>query len=166
MDFFEFSRCESGEYNFDFQAVRVQDVLCEAVAAYYTDFSDRGIEPVIRMDEAIPCMIADENALKRIYQNLIQNTLKHGVGSVEIFLEYKDNKIISGFTNDAPDLTKEDLEHLFERSFTADKMRSRGNTGFGLSIVKSLVEQMHGTISAALSDNKFSIIISWSNLSK
>ena len=38
-------------------------------------------------------------------------------------------------------LTEEDVAHLFDRFYTADKMRTGRNTGLGLAIVRNLVQQ-------------------------
>ncbi len=160
-DFFELSRCEAGEYSFNIEPIRLQDILCELLAAYYNDFIDRGIEPVIEVDESLPAIPADESAIRRIYQNLMHNAIKHGNGCVNISLTRQGAQLVSSFTNDAPQLSKEDIEHIFDRTYTADKMRSKGNTGLGLSIVKALVEQLKGKISTELSDGRLSIIICW-----
>ena len=63
------------------------------------------------------------------------------------------------FSNDAEGVTKKDVEHLFERFYTTDKSRNRKTTGLGLSIVRLLVEQMGGSVSAVLHENQLSIII-------
>ena len=162
VDFFELSRCEAGEGSINLQPIRLQDILCELIAAYYNDFLEQGIEPHIEINDSAPHIIVDESAVRRIYQNLTQNTLKHGSGKVEISLGHKGDQLITCFSNNASMLTKEDVERLFDRSYTADKMRSKGNTGLGLSIVKALVEQMNGKIIASLKDGILSIIITWS----
>jgi signal transduction histidine kinase len=48
--------------------------------------------------------------------------------------------------NPAPQLRAEDLGHLFERFYTADKSRSSSGSGLGLSVVKKLTEEMGGKI--------------------
>ena len=163
-NYFELSRCEAGEYSLNLQPVRLQDILCELMAAYYNDFREQGIEPKISITHSAQSIIADESAIRRIYQNLIQNVLKHGSGFIEIFMEYRNNQLVTRFTNDAYGLLQGDVEHLFDRSYTADKTRTKGNTGLGLSIVKTLVEQMNGTISASLANGTLSIIITWTNI--
>ena len=98
--------------------------------------------------------------------NLMQNAIKHGCGYVNISLIKQDGQLVTSFTNDAPNLSKDDMEHIFDRTYTADKMRSKRNTGLGLSIVKTLVEQMKGMISTELSDGRLSIIICWNYSSR
>lgn len=165
-DFFELSRYEAGEGHLESQEVRLQDLLCELMAAYYNDFTEKGISPTILIDEKAPCVIGDDRALRRIYQNLIQNVLKHSSKGVEISLESKNEQVVTYVANQAPDLTKEDLEHLFERTYIADKSRSRKNTGLGLSIVKAMTEQMGGLTTATLVEEKLTITIVWKNIIK
>lgn len=164
--FFDLSRLEAGEYNFELKPVNLQNVLCEQMAAYYNDFIAKGIEPQIDVDDAAPLVIADENAVKRIFSNLIQNVLKHGSGLIKVGLKQSKNYIITSFTNNAPDLKNEDVAHLFERFYTADRMRSGRNTGLGLAITKSLAEELGCTIDAELKDKKLSIIIKWKKKNK
>lgn len=164
--FFDLSRLEAGEYNFELKPVNLQNVLCEQMAAYYNDFIAKGIEPQIDVDDAAPLVIADENAVKRIFSNLIQNVLKHGSGLIKVDLKQSKNYIITSFTNNAPDLKDEDVAHLFERFYTADRMRSGRNTGLGLAITKSLAEELGCTIGAELKDKKLSIIIKWKKKNK
>jgi signal transduction histidine kinase len=165
-DFFELSRYEAGEEHLELQEVRLQDLLCELFAAYYGDFTEKGITPSILIDEKTPAVIGDERAFRRIYQNLLQNVLKHGSDGVEISLAYHKEQVVTSFANRAPDLTQGDLEHLFERTYMADQSRSKKNTGLGLSIVKTVTEQMRGSISASLAEQKLSITIGWKNTIK
>lgn len=162
--FYDLSRFEAKEYEFNFISVNLQNILCEHVASFYDDFTAKGIEPVIEIDENLPQIIADENAVCRIFNNLIQNVLRHGNKFVKIRLYNNNGVITTEFTNDAPNLSDEDIQHLFDRFFTADKMRSKQSTGLGLSITKVLVERMNGTISAKLKNSNLSIIITWKNL--
>lgn len=159
--FFDLSRLEAGEYNFELKPCSLQNIICEQMASFYDDFVRIGIEPSINVDENATSIIADENAVRRIFSNLIQNILKHGSKFVTVELTQSANHITTTFTNGAPGLLEEDVAHLFERFYTADRMRSGKNTGLGLAITKSLAEQMGAKINVELKKEKLSIIIRW-----
>ncbi len=99
---------------------------------------------------AAPSIIAGENAVRRIYQNLIQNVLKHGGGKVEVTLIGGNNTVVSCFTNHAPGMTREEADRMFDRFYTEDRARSGQNTGLGLTIVKAMAEIMSGIVRAEL----------------
>ncbi|RXI46598.1 sensor histidine kinase [Clostridium tetani] len=159
--FYDLSRLEGREYKFDLRALNLYNILCDLIAVSYNDFISNEIEPIIDIDEQIPMIIADENAVRRIISNLIQNMIKYSNEFISISLKYNKDHIILNFTNDAPNLKEDDVKYLFQRFFTADRTRSGESTGLGLAIAKELVEQMGHEIFAKLSKDKLSIIIKW-----
>ncbi|BDR68440.1 two-component sensor histidine kinase [Clostridium tetani] len=159
--FYDLSRLEGREYKFDLKALNLYNILCDLIAVSYNDFISNEIEPIIDIDEQIPMIIADENAVRRVISNLIQNMIKYSNEFISISLKYNKDHIILNFTNDAPNLKEDDVKYLFQRFFTADRTRSGESTGLGLAIAKELVEQMGHEIFAKLSKDKLSIIIKW-----
>lgn len=159
--FYELSRIEAHEYQFEPKSINLAAVLCELVASFYNDFTSRQLEPVIQIDENLPPIIADEQAVHRIFNNLIQNILKYGTGHLEINLRQEGDAIISEFINETTQLKEEDVKDLFERFFTADRMRTGQNTGLGLAITKKLVQQMGHQIEATFEEEKLIIRIKW-----
>ncbi|MCC8048431.1 MAG: hypothetical protein LIO52_04960 [Oscillospiraceae bacterium] len=61
------------------------------------------------------------------------------------------------FTNTASELNEVQVGKLFDRFFTVDN--ARRSTGLGLSIAKTLVLQMNGTIDAKYKDKRLSIVV-------
>lgn len=159
--FYDLSRIEGNEYNFQYKKVNLSNILCENIAVFYNDFINNNIEPIIEIDENIKEIISDEGAITRIFSNLIGNTIKHGENFVKITLKQNDNVIITEFINKATGLTEENVDKLFERFYTVDKSRSDRNTGLGLYITKVLVEKLGHNIYATLKDNNLVISIAW-----
>ena len=159
--FYDLSRIEGNEYNFDYKKINLSNILCENIALFYNDFINNNIEPIIEIDENIKEIISDESAISRIFSNLIGNMIKHGENFVKIGLNQKDDVIITEFINKATDLTQENVDKLFERFYTVDKSRSDRNTGLGLYITKVLVEKLGYNINANLRDNNLIISIAW-----
>lgn len=159
--FYELSRVDSGDCKFDLKSISLSDILCETIALSYNDFIKNNLEPEINIEENIPPIIADEKAVMRIFSNLINNMIKHGEKNIIITLKGEKAYIITQFENTAPNLKNKDVEHLFDRTFTADAARGDENTGLGLSITKTLVEQLGHKIEAELCNELLKIKIYW-----
>lgn len=159
--FYDLSRIEGNEYNFNYKKVNLSNVLCENIAVFYNDFINNNIEPVIEIEEGIKEIISDEGAITRIFSNLIGNMIKHGENYVKISLKKENDIIITEFTNKATGLTQENVDKLFNRFYTVDNSRSDRNTGLGLYITKVLVEKLGYNITAKLENENLKIKISW-----
>ena len=159
--FYDLSRIEGNEYNFNYKKVNLSNVLCENIAVFYNDFINNNIEPVIEIEEGIKEIISDEGAITRIFSNLIGNMIKHGENYVKISLKQENDIIITEFTNKATGLTQESVDKLFERFYTVDNSRSDRNTGLGLYITKVLVEKLGYNITAKLDNENLKIKIVW-----
>lgn len=90
-------------------------------------------------------------ALERIFCNLLQNSIRYAESWLKVCLLKSSDakKVRITFENDISQLTEpEDPSRLFERFYMQERARSRGGTGLGLTISKSLTEHMRGTIKA------------------
>ncbi len=159
--FYDLSRIEGNEYNFNYKKVNLSNVLCENIALFYNDFINNSIEPVIEIEEGIKEIISDEGAITRIFSNLIGNMIKHGENFVKITLKQENDVIITEFINKATGLTQENVDKLFDRFYTMDNSRSDRNTGLGLYITKILVEKLGHNIKANLKEDNLVISITW-----
>lgn len=159
--FYDLSRMEGNEYNFNYKKVNLSSILCENIAVFYNDFRNNNIEPIIEIDENIKDIISDDGAINRIFSNLITNMIKHGESFVKITLRQENDVIITEFTNKATGLTAENVDKLFDRFYTVDNSRSDRNTGLGLYITKILVEKLGYNIIAQLDNEILKIKIIW-----
>ncbi len=98
----------------------------------------------------------DEIHIKQIIVNLISNGVKYtkeGYVTLKVSAEKvkADGMINLKFvvSDNGIGIKKENLETLFDRFTRLDEQRNRSieGSGLGLSIVKSLVDEMHGTVS-------------------
>ena len=159
--FYDLSRLEGGEYPLEREPVNLYTSLSGLLAAFYNDFMDKGFDMTVELREGLPSVTADPAGVLRVFTNLIRNALEHGRSRMSILLYQEGDEVVSVFANDAPGLTPEDVEHVFDRFFTADKMRTGQSTGLGLAIVKALVERMGHTVSAGLEGELFRVMVRW-----
>ena len=159
--FYDLSRLEGGEFPLEKERVDLRGVLAELLASFYQDFTDAGFDMRVDLDEHVPAVCADPGGALRVMTNLLRNALDHGQSPMTIRLYAEGERVVSHFTNAAPDLGPEDAQHVFDRFFTSDKMRTGRNTGLGLAIVKTLAEQMGVEVRTELANGNFTIALFW-----
>ena len=89
----------------------------------------------------------DEGLLSQVWVNLLHNAIKFTPeqGQISVTLSTTENCVVCRVADTGPGISEEDLMHIFERFYKADKARDRalGGSGLGLSLVKKIVE-LHG----------------------
>lgn len=161
-NFYGLSRIQADQYEIKFEPVNLELVLGEIIVAFYETLDYKFGEPEINIEEGLSPVSGDKQALNRIFTNLIENIIKHGEGEVKISLKKKKKYIVMEFSNKAEDLESKDVNRIFEKFFTKDRMRTGQNTGLGLAIVKLLVEKQGQKIYAKKVGDRLVINIIWS----
>ena len=159
--FYDLSRVEGGEWKLEREQVDLAWELGDQLAASYEQLEEAGIRVTVDMEPDLPPVWGDRNAVVRVLSNLLTNALKHGSDYLKVSVWREGNRVVSAFTNGAPRMTQEDARHVFERFYTADRMRTGRNTGLGMAIVKALAEQMGHEVSASLQNGEFTVLVRW-----
>ncbi|MEA4915233.1 MAG: HAMP domain-containing sensor histidine kinase [Christensenella sp.] len=146
----------STQDDLELEAVCVNSIIEDCVAACYPLLTKRAISPTVRMPEYSVWCLLNKTAVLRVFGNVLNNALKYSDGDLEVFL-HNGGEIV--FTNTASRLDEVQVGKLFDRFFTVEA--ARNSTGLGLSISKMLVERMGGTISAKYADGRLSICIAF-----
>lgn len=159
--FYDLSRIEGGELPLERERVDLGRALSDQLAAAYEQIEESGLEMEVDVAADLPLVWADSGAVTRIFSNLLTNALRHGTGMLSVCLYREGNRVVSAFSNRAEGLTAEDAAHVFERFYTADKMRTGQSTGLGLAIVKALAERMGHSAAARWEDGVFTVEVWW-----
>lgn len=153
-ELFRYSVIVSDESDMQSEEVFVNQVLAESVSSFYPALSDKGITPHIIMTEQRILRNVNKAALSRVFANLLNNAVKYSGGDLEITLS--DMGEIT-FSNTAKELSAVEVEQLFDRFYTVEA--AHHSTGLGLSIARTLVERMGGTITAEYDNERLIIKI-------
>lgn len=159
--FYDLSRLEGKEYKFEMTSININNIMCEVLGSFYKDLLKSNIKSIVDVEETPYFIIGDNIATKRVISNLVQNIIKYGEGDVIFSLKRNGDYVVTIFENKAEKITKEDVEKLFERFFTADRSRTGKGTGLGLAITKELVNQMGHEIKAELIGDRLRTTITW-----
>lgn len=171
-ELFMFTKLKNDTFNLEMDRCCVSRLLKQTVFSYYDEWKMRGIEPVVDICDEQIFILANTQALKRVFQNVIKNGLVHGKSDIEIRLytkalgnvsdKNKGNRMVNiSVSNTIENPENVDVSQVFERFYKADEARSVTSSGLGLSIAKELVERMDGKINAQIEDNRFCINISY-----
>jgi two-component system sensor histidine kinase BaeS len=98
-------------------------------------------------------LVVDPIRLRQVVGNLVANAVRHTPPDGQITLSARSDgqDVLIEVADSGTGIPPEDLPHVFDRFWRADKSRSRrtGGSGLGLAIVRQLVEAHGGEISAA-----------------
>lgn len=163
-DFFELASIENEDYELDMEKLNLTNIIRDEILSFYEAFQSKVIEPKINISDNPIFIMGDKNSLERIIDNLLSNTLKYAEKNIEVNLEKCGDKVIFKISNTCTSIDERDALHIFDRFYMADKVRKGQGVGLGLSIVKSLMEKMGGTVTSRLQQNRISIICKWKNI--
>ena len=138
-------------------------VLEDSIAHYFDEFSSRQRQIVFKCDTHKCIIRTNPDMLLRIFDNLINNALKHGKGDLTVTAAAGETVTLS-FRNQLNG-TVPDVTHIFDEFYTTDISRTKGNTGLGLAIAKQFTEMLGGTIAAEEGQNDFIISIKFNTSS-
>jgi signal transduction histidine kinase len=139
-DFLTFAR----EKELQLKSVRLNQLLLDLVGGVKKEIGNKNISFQLNLQENLPNLQADEDALKQIFLNILSNGVQaidsNGYLEVRTQLNRKDVDIFIRDTG--PGIDPEHLAKIFEPFFTT----KASGSGLGLAITKQLVEKHRGTI--------------------
>ena len=97
---------------------------------------------------------ANTTQLNQLVHILIDNAVKYGDNgtTVTIRLRRKNDRAELSVNNFGNVISKEDLEHIFDRFYRAEKSRTTKGYGLGLSIAQRIAQSMNGKLTAESSE--------------
>lgn len=153
-ELFRYSMIVSDDSKADTEEVFVNRVLQESLSSFYPVLTEHGIEPQIHITDTRIVRNISRSDLARVFSNLLNNAVKYSDGDLEVMLT--DSGEIT-FSNMAKELSAVRVEQLFDRFYTVEV--AHNSTGLGLSIARTLVERMGGTITADHDNGRLTIKI-------
>ncbi len=163
-DFFELSLIEAPDYHLSLENINIKNILIDCLVGIYDQFREKNLELSAEIPEHHVMILANESAVIRVIENLLANAVQHADGNIEIVLEEHEQDVRLVVKNDALSITEQDVDRMFDRFYMADRARSGKSKGLGLSIVKSFMEKMNGTVTVSLDNGKFAVICEWKKI--
>ncbi|MFF3538288.1 sensor histidine kinase [Streptomyces sp. NPDC002466] len=182
-DLQDLAAADAGALRLHPEPVRVEDVLAQVVAAHQARAETAGValSAPPAADAPVPVLWADPVRLRQAIGNLVSNAVRHtpaggrvtvrayGPGAspdgTPVYGATTDGEVPGGefvvveVTDTGSGISAENLPHVFDRFWRAEKSRSRrtGGSGLGLAIVRKLVEAHGGSVGAVSVEGEGSV---------
>jgi signal transduction histidine kinase len=162
-DLLELSRLQSGAEEMQKRVFDLREILRRLAEVYGHLAAEAGItfSAIFASEEPI-LVCSNPDRAEQTLVILLDNAIKHTADGGEIALtaENEDACVRVGVTNSG-EISAEDLPHIFERFYTADKSHSGNGFGLGLSIAQEIMSRLGERLSveSGAGETRFSFTV-------
>jgi two-component system sensor histidine kinase BaeS len=144
------SLAETGELGLTPRMVSPGELLKQVATAQSPRAKQREIKIDFDFESGLPEIEVDPDRIAQVLGNLMDNALRYtpNGGQITLSAGRTSNGVQLRVQDNGPGIEAEELSHIFNRFYRADKSRQRddGGSGLGLAIAKSIVERHKGQI--------------------
>ena len=138
-DLLELSRLQSGTIAFKKQFISINELIEDVADRYVSAAREKGLNVEIDIGEPYKVYTNPDRA-EQVLVALTDNAIKYGgSGTLRFSTEKKSDCLYISVSNPGS-IADEDIDHVFERFYKADKSHAGQGTGLGLSIVNEVLE--------------------------
>ena len=156
-DLLSLSKVEENERIRPVQPVHLDAILNSTILALAPVAEKAAVAVTTHFPPTVPLIPGDENQLRQVFRNLIENAIKYGArgGKIDVIIDEAQESALlrgQGITVRVRDygegIAAHHIARLTERFYRVDSHRSRevGGTGLGLAIVKHIISRHRGRL--------------------
>ena len=148
-DLLELTSLQSGQADMKAQQVDIASVIREEGSRYVQVAEGLGIEARVSLPEDLPKIVAQEDRMRQVVRNLLDNALKFTPenGRIDISASTNHDVVEVRVSDNGLGIPPESLPHIFERFYKVERSRRNEGSGLGLAIVKNIVQAYGGEVS-------------------
>lgn len=148
----DYSKIISGKYTIEPVNFELSEVIVQMHETFAILCEQKGLTwifiPPSQTD--LPVLKADSFRIKQVLFNLLSNALKFtDTGSIrfQVQLDQEERVLIFDIIDTGKGIDKPDIDRVFKQYEQAKRSHEKSGTGLGLTIVRELINLMHGAIS-------------------
>lgn len=148
-EFSDYNKLESPDFRLKTTEVNGFEYLRNYMIARYEELELLGFDAVIDIPEKTAKVLLDEYQIKKVFDNIFSNTIKHNEKGTSIYVKsyYEKDYLYIRLGDNGIGVPNELRKNIFEPFTVGDKARSSGKgSGLGLSIAKRIVSLHKGEI--------------------
>ncbi|WP_376789066.1 ATP-binding protein [Thermoflexus sp.] len=141
---------EAGQLRLDREIVDLKRLIEETVDGIAFQAAEKGLHLEVELPAELPPILADPTRVRQVLMNLLTNAVRYTPSGGQIVVRAQDlgDGVQVSVRDTGIGIAPEDLPHVFDRFYRAERSRSRadGGSGLGLAIAKHLIEAHGGRI--------------------
>ena len=143
----------------DISRFNLSEQVRSAVLLLEEKWTSKNIDLQLDFDEFM--IEANEELLKQVWINLIDNAVKFApcLGTVELEVMDNDENLCVKISNTGSDIPPDKVDKIFNKFYQADESHATKGNGIGLAIVKRIVDLHNGNITVNSDDGVTKFIV-------
>lgn len=142
-------------------SVDIDKILLNIVDTFSIEATQKGVQLRFRTTDGASTVLANENGLQKIFNNLIQNAIKYTPTGGEVIVEVKNNQqgVNVTVSDTGLGIPTKDMPHIGEEFYRASNVKKAGfqGTGLGVNIVFQYMRQFNGSVDLESKEGKGTI---------
>lgn len=148
---FDYARTSSMPISEGLEETDATALLASVLVGHHPSFLERGWEPACDLGEEPLVVSTDPEALRRIFENIVSNMIKHGSGDARIKRQGATLSFSNALVPDDP----VDAALVFDRFYRSDPSRSGAGAGLGLPVARNACELLGIAVTARIEEERF-----------
>ena len=147
-DLLDLSKLESGTLEIEFIPLDINLLINDTIRSFKPLISNKNIDLQLYLQSNVTTILSDYYKLKQLLIIFLDNAIKFSrcKGILEVSTKVDNKNMYITIKDNGIGIPKDEIQHLGEKFFKADKARNSKvqGTGLGLSIAKRLVKVLKG----------------------
>ncbi|QFY59125.1 PAS domain S-box protein [Rhizobium grahamii] len=162
-DLLDISKIEAGEMDLDFDAVKLNEAISEAVSLLQPQANSQRVIIRTALSQAIPDVVADLRSIKQIALNILSNSIRFtpSGGQIVVSTSYEANgSVVLRIRDTGVGMTRSELDQAmkpFRQVSTQSRHRGEG-TGLGLPLTKAMVDANRAIFAISSTPNEGTLV--------
>lgn len=154
------TQLDTGNYELEPQPIDLIRLVENAITNASIQFREKGLAVTLDLDEGLPRLPADEDAMKQVIGQLLTNAYLVSPPDTDIHvtvlrreMTFQDgdsprNSVYLAIQDSGGGISQDDVPRVFARKYKAENplIQGLGDTGVGMSIARALVEAHEGRL--------------------
>lgn len=146
----DFAKIEGGHREYDFKEFDAGEMVLEVLRSYEFLLKEAGYTVAIEIEQGLPLIRIDRDALGRAFLNLINNAAKYStdIKYIKISVRRVDDDIAIEVIDRGIGINRSEYKKIFDKFYRVNTGAVHDNkgSGLGLALVKHIVDAHNGRV--------------------